>query len=49
MDRLSDGAKIKVAAAKPAAGAAAPVAPAPGAKQRGTKGSRAGTSASPAS
>lgn len=44
MDRLSDGAKIKIAAAKPAApaGAAAPVAPAPGAKQRGTKGSRAG-------
>jgi membrane fusion protein, multidrug efflux system len=49
MDRLSDGAKIKVAAAKPAAGAAAPVAPAPGTKQRGTKGSRAGAPASPAS
>jgi membrane fusion protein, multidrug efflux system len=47
MDRLSDGAKIKVAGAKPgAAGAAAPVAPAPGAKQRGTKGSRAATPAS---
>jgi multidrug efflux system membrane fusion protein len=44
MDRLSDGAKIKVAAAKPAPGAAAP-----GAKQRGTKGPRAGTPASPAS
>src|SRR3984957_17525355 len=46
MDRLSDGAKIKVAAAKKraaAAGAVAPVAPAPGTKQRGTKGSRAGT------
>jgi hypothetical protein len=41
---LSDGAKIKVAAAKPTApGAAAPAAPAPGAHQRGTKGSRAGT------
>jgi membrane fusion protein, multidrug efflux system len=51
MDRLSDGAKIKVAAAKPAAaaGAVAPAAPAPGTKQRGTKGSRAGTPASPAS
>ena len=49
MDRLSDGAKIKVAAPKPAAGAVAPVAPAPGTKQRGTKGSRAGTPASPAS
>jgi len=49
MDRLSDGAKIKVAAPKPAAGAAAPVAPAPGPKQRGTKGSRASTAASPAS
>jgi membrane fusion protein, multidrug efflux system len=49
MDRLTDGAKIKVAAAKPAAGAVAPVAPAPGTKQRGTKGSRAGTPASPAS
>jgi len=49
MDRLSDGAKIKVAGAKPAAGAVAPAAPTPGTKQRGTKGSRAGTSASPAS
>jgi membrane fusion protein, multidrug efflux system len=51
MDRLSDGAKIKIAAAKPAAapGAAAPVAPPPGTKQRGTKGSRAGAPASPAS
>jgi multidrug efflux system membrane fusion protein len=49
MDRLSDGAKIKIAAPKPAAGAVAPVAPAPGTKQRGTKGSRAGTPASPAS
>ena len=51
MDRLSDGAKIKIAAAKPAAGAGtvAPVAPAPGAQQRGTKGSRAGSPASPAS
>jgi multidrug efflux system membrane fusion protein len=49
MDRLSDGAKIKVAAPKPPAGSVAPVAPAPGTKQRGTKGSRAGTSASPAS
>jgi multidrug efflux system membrane fusion protein len=49
MDRLSDGAKIKIAAAKPApAGAVAPVAPAPGAHQQG-KGSRAGTPASPAS
>jgi len=50
-DRLSDGAKIKIAAAKPAAPAAAvaPVAPAPGPQQRGTKGSRAGTPASPAS
>jgi multidrug efflux system membrane fusion protein len=47
MDRLSDGAKIKIAAAKPAAGAVAPVAPAPAAQQRG-KGSRAGTPASPA-
>src|ERR1700722_11878986 len=49
MDRLSDGAKIKIAAAKPAAGAVAPAAPAPGARQRGTKGSRAATPASPAS
>src|ERR1700728_2075732 len=49
MDRLSDGAKIKIAAAKPAAGAVAPVAPARGTKQRGTKGSRASTPASPAS
>jgi multidrug efflux system membrane fusion protein len=51
MDRLSDGAKIKIAAAKPAApaGAVAPVAPAPGPQQRGTKGSRAGNPASPAS
>jgi membrane fusion protein, multidrug efflux system len=51
MDRLSDGAKIKIAAAKAgaAAGAVAPVAPAPGPQQRGTKGSRAGTPASPAS
>jgi multidrug efflux system membrane fusion protein len=49
MDRLSDGAKIKIAAAKPAAGSAvAPAAPAPGAQQRG-KGSRAKTPASPAS
>jgi membrane fusion protein, multidrug efflux system len=51
MDRLSDGAKIKIAAAKAgaAAGAVAPVAPAPGPQQRGTRGSRAGTPASPAS
>jgi membrane fusion protein, multidrug efflux system len=50
MDRLSDGAKIKIAAAKPApAGSTAPVAPAPGAQQRGTKGSRANTPAPPAS
>ena len=49
MDRLSDGAKIKITAAKPApGGAVAPVAPAPGAHQQG-KGSRAGTPASPAS
>jgi membrane fusion protein, multidrug efflux system len=50
MDRLSDGAKIKIAAAKPAAaaGAVAP-APAPGAQQRGTKGSRSGAPAPPAS
>jgi multidrug efflux system membrane fusion protein len=49
MDRLSDGAKIKIAAAKPAAGGAvAPAAPAPDAQQRG-KGSRAKTPASPAS
>jgi multidrug efflux system membrane fusion protein len=51
MDRLSDGAKIKVAAAKSAApaGAVAPVAPPPSPQQRGTKGSRASTPASPAS
>jgi membrane fusion protein, multidrug efflux system len=49
MDRLSDGAKIKIAAPKPATGAVAPVAPAPGTKQRGTKGSRPSTPASPAS
>jgi membrane fusion protein, multidrug efflux system len=50
MDRLSDGAKIKIAAAKQApAGSTAPVAPAPGAPQRGTKGSRANTPAPPAS
>jgi membrane fusion protein, multidrug efflux system len=50
MDRLSDGAKIKIAAAKPApAGSTAPVAPAPGTQQRGTKGSRANTPAPPAS
>jgi multidrug efflux system membrane fusion protein len=51
MDRLSDGAKIKVAAAKPAvpAGAVAPVAPAPSPQQRGTKGSRASPPAPPAS
>jgi membrane fusion protein, multidrug efflux system len=51
MDRLSDGAKIKVAAAKPAApaGAVAPVAPAPSPQQRGTKGSHASPPASPAS
>ena len=49
MDRLSDGAKIKIAAAKPAPGATAPVAPAPGTQQRGTKGSRANTPAPPAS
>jgi multidrug efflux system membrane fusion protein len=49
MDRLSDGAKIKIAAAKPApAGSTAPVAPAPGTQQRGTKGSRANTPAPPA-
>jgi multidrug efflux system membrane fusion protein len=49
MDRLSDGAKIKIAAAKPApAGVVAPVAPAPGAHQQG-KGTRASTPASPAS
>jgi multidrug efflux system membrane fusion protein len=49
MDRLSDGAKIKIAAAKPApAGAVAPVAPKPGAHQQATKGSRAATPASPA-
>jgi membrane fusion protein, multidrug efflux system len=47
MDRLSDGAKIKVAGAKPSAGApnaAAPAAAAPGAKR-----SRAGASGPPAS
>jgi membrane fusion protein, multidrug efflux system len=51
MDRLSDGAKIKIAAAKPAvpAGAVAPVAPAPSPQQRGTKGSRASPPAPPAS
>jgi membrane fusion protein, multidrug efflux system len=49
MDRLSDGAKIKIAAAKPAAGGAvAPAASAPDAQPRG-KGSRAKTPASPAS
>jgi membrane fusion protein, multidrug efflux system len=49
MDRLSDGAKVKIAAAKAATpGAAAPNA-APGTQQRGSKGSRAGTPASPAS
>jgi multidrug efflux system membrane fusion protein len=51
MDRLSDGAKIKIAAAKPAAaaGTVAPIAPAPGAQQRDTKRSHANTPASPAS
>jgi membrane fusion protein, multidrug efflux system len=46
MDRLSDGAKIKIGGAKPGApaGSAPPTAPAPGAKR-----SRAGASGSPAS
>ena len=51
MDRLSDGAKIKVGGAKPAAagGAAAPVAPTPDAAQPGAKRSHARASTSPAS
>ena len=50
MDRLSDGAKIKVAAAKPpAAGSAvAPAAPAPSPPQRGAKRSHASATTSPA-
>jgi membrane fusion protein, multidrug efflux system len=51
MDRLSDGAKIKVGGAKPGAagGAAAPVAPTPDAAQPGAKRSHARASTSPAS
>jgi membrane fusion protein, multidrug efflux system len=51
MDRLSDGAKIKVAGAKPAAAgsAAVPLAPAPSPPQRGAKRSHASASTSPAS
>jgi membrane fusion protein, multidrug efflux system len=51
MDRLSDGAKIKIGGAKPVAArsAAAPVAPAPGASQQGAKRSHASASTSPAS
>ena len=49
MDRLSDGAKIKIGGAKPAAGgAAAPGAPAPGAATPGAKRSRAAASGSQA-
>ena len=49
MDRLSDGAKIKIGGAQPgAAGTSAPKAPAPGATAPGAKRSRAGASGSPA-
>jgi membrane fusion protein, multidrug efflux system len=49
MDRLSDGAKIKIAGAKPGAGGtAAPKAAAPGAAAPGAKRSRAGASGSQA-
>jgi membrane fusion protein, multidrug efflux system len=48
MDRLSDGAKVKIGGAKPATPAAAAPSAAPGTQQRGSKGSRAGTPASPA-
>jgi membrane fusion protein, multidrug efflux system len=49
MDRLSDGAKIKIGGTKPAAGgAAAPTAPAPGAATPGAKRSRAAASGSQA-
>lgn len=50
MDRLSDGAKIKIGGAKPtAAKASAPSAPAPGATAPGAKRSHAGASGSRAS
>jgi len=50
MDRLSDGAKIKIGGAKPSTGAApAPTAPAPEPAASGAKRSRAGTSGSKAS
>jgi membrane fusion protein, multidrug efflux system len=49
MDRLSDGAKIKIGGAKPAAGGtSAPNAPAPGTAAPGAKRPRAGASGSQA-
>ncbi len=50
MDRLSDGAKIKIGGAKPSAGGvSAPDAPAPGKTAPAAKRARAGASGSPAS